>query len=122
MALALTLKLQSQQDPVSQKDAAVTAYLSMPAWKYYTLSLLLYLGTLVTAIFITDLGLVFDIAGGFGACMLSFGLPGVLYLIMVRDPKAKVGVETKGQRTCNQVGAVLMITLSVVNFVLVVIK
>ena len=54
--------------------------------------------------------------------MLGFGLPGLLYLIMIRDPKANIGVETKGQRTCNKVGAVLVIALSLINFVFVVIK
>ena len=94
----------------------------MPDWKYYTLTLLLYFVVLMAAILTNDIAVVFEIVGGFGCCITGYGLPGLLYLNMIRNPEANHAVETSRQRTCNKIGAVVMIMTSIVNFLLVIAK
>ena len=98
------------------------AYLKMPNWQYYSLTLGLYISCVLASIFITNIGAVFEFVGAFGLSITSFTLPGVMYLLMLRNPKAFLEIESAKQRRWNKVGAISMITLSVFNMILVVMK
>ena len=56
------------------------AYLKMPGVKYYTLTLVLYAGCILGAIFVDNIATVFEFVGAFGLSLSSFTLPGVMYL------------------------------------------
>lgn len=58
------------------------AYLKMPGWKYYSLTVGLYAVCVIGAIFVEDLAIVFDYVGAFGSSLLTFTLPGTIYLLM----------------------------------------
>ena len=75
-------------------DEAELAYLKMAPWKYYTLTLILYIGCILASIFISDITIVFDYVGAFGGSLLCFTLPGVMYLLILRNPHAKHELET----------------------------
>ena len=98
------------------------AYLKMPGWKYYTLTLLLYLGCILGAIFITNIAVVFEFVGAFGLSIMSFTIPGLMYLLILRNEKALTELESDRQRFWNSIGSYLVIALSVVNMILVVVK
>ena len=66
----------------------------MPAWKYYTLTLTLYIGTILASIFVDDVAAVFDYVGAFGCSLTSFTVPGVMYLLMIRKADANKNIET----------------------------
>lgn len=61
----------------------------MPAWKYYFLTMSLYVGCILASIFIDDIAAVFEFVGAFGMSLTSFTLPGIMYLLMLRNPNAK---------------------------------
>lgn len=61
----------------------------MPAWKYYFLTMSLYVGCILASIFIDDIAAVFEFVGAFGLSLTSFTLPGIMYLLMLRNPNAK---------------------------------
>lgn len=61
----------------------------MPAWKYYGLTMSLYIGCILASIFIDDIAAVFEFVGAFGLSLTSFTLPGTMYLLMLRQPTAK---------------------------------
>ena len=58
------------------------AYLKMPNVKYYSLTLSLYVVCILGAIFVKDLAIVFDFVGAFGSSLLTFTLPGTIYLLL----------------------------------------
>lgn len=89
---------------------------------YYTLTLVLYAGCILTSVFIDDISMVFDFVGSFGLSLISFMLPGVLYLLILRNPKAKHEIESSALRKWNIAGAVLSILLSLFNIALVIVK
>ena len=70
------------------------AYLKMPAWKYYTLTLSLYIGCILGSIYIDDIAAVFEFVGAFGLSLTSFTLPGIMYLLMQCNPNANHAIET----------------------------
>ena len=104
------------------KNEAELAYLKMAPWKYYTLTLSLYIGCILASIFIDDIAAVFEFVGAFGLSLTSFTLPGVMYLLMLRNPNANHDIETVRQRRWNKVGAILVISLSIFNMCLVLYK
>lgn len=57
------------------------------------LTLTLYGSCILAAILIKNIGTVFEFVGAFGISFTSFGLPGLMYLIMLRKPKAKTEIE-----------------------------
>ena len=98
------------------------AYLKMASWKYYTLTLILYGGCILGAIFVDDIGVIFEFVGAFGLTITSFMLPSVMYLIMLRNEKAFLEIESDRQRFWNKVGSIFMICLSTMNMILVIVK
>ena len=94
----------------------------MAPWKYYTLTLSLYIGCILASIFIDDIAAVFEFVGAFGLSLTSFTLPGVMYLLMLRNPHANLDIETARQRRWNKTGAILVISLSIFNMCLVLYK
>jgi len=98
------------------------AYLKMAAWKYYTLTLSLYTCIILASIFIDDIAAVFDFVGAFGLSLTSFTLPGVMYILMLRNPNANHELETYKKRMWNFAGSVFVICLSVFNMCLVIYK
>jgi len=70
------------------------AYLKMPGWKYYTLTLLLYAVCVIGAIFVKDLAIVFDFVGAFGLSLTAFSLPAIMYLLLQKNERANHDVET----------------------------
>lgn len=66
----------------------------MPAWKYYTLTLILYVAAVLISIFVEDIAVVFDFIGAFGLSMTSFTIPGVMYLLMIRKADVNKNIET----------------------------
>ena len=98
------------------------AYLKMASWKYYSLTLFLYAGCILGAIFVEDIGVIFEFVGAFGLTITSFMLPSVMYLIILRNEKAFLELESNKQRFWNKFGAIFMICLSIVNMILVIVK
>ena len=94
----------------------------MPKWQYYTFTLCMYACCVLTSVFIDDVSLVFDFVGSFGLSIVSFMLPGILYLLILRNPKANHQIETRGLRGWNIAGAILVILLSILNIGLVIAK
>ena len=68
--------------------------MKMPDIKYYSLTVALYVICTLASIFISNIAFVFDFVGAFGLSLTSFTLPGVMYLIVIKNPQAKEGVET----------------------------
>ena len=98
------------------------AYLRMSDCRYYSLTLSLYVSCIFAAILVKDIGAVFEFVGAFGISFTSFALPGLMYLVMVRKPSARKGLETDKQRRRNTVGSICMICLSLFNILLVIFK
>mmetsp|Transcript_23302 Transcript_23302/g.31148 ORF Transcript_23302/g.31148 Transcript_23302/m.31148 type:complete len:95 (-) Transcript_23302:86-370(-) len=94
----------------------------MPNLKYYSLTVSLYIGCVLASVFVSNIATVFEFVGAFGLSLTSFTLPGLMYLLVIRNPEAKTGLETSRQRKWNKIGASLMIALSLFNMLLVVIK
>ena len=94
----------------------------MPSWKYYSLTIALYIVCVAGAIAFDDVGTIFEFVGAFGLSLNSFLMPGLMYLIMIRNPSALLEIETDKQRSWNKIGSYAMITVSVVNMILVVVK
>ena len=67
----------------------------MPGWKYYSLTLFLYGSCVVGAVFIDNLGIVFEFVGAFGLSITSFTMPGLMYLIILKNPRAILEVESE---------------------------
>ena len=78
----------------SNNNGCELAYLKMPAWKYYTLTLSLYVGCILASILIDDIAAVFEFVGAFGLSLTSFTLPGAMYLLILRNPDANHEIET----------------------------
>ena len=98
------------------------AYLKMPSWKYYGLTMLLYIGCINGAIFVDNIATVFEFVGAFGLSLMSFTLPGAMYLMILKNPKALHEIESDKERKWNKVGSIFMIALSIFNMLLVIIK
>ena len=96
------------------------AYLKMPAMKYYPLTLVLYAVCVIAAIFVDDLGLVFELVGAFA--VTGFILPSLMYLIMIRNPRAFNELETPRQRLLNKIWSFTMIAFNISNMILVILK
>ena len=58
-------------------------YLNMENCVYYPVTMGLYTLTVVLALFIDDLGVVFDIIGAFGFGVTAFALPCIFYWILI---------------------------------------
>ena len=98
------------------------AYLKMPSWKYYSLTMLLYICCVIGAITVDNLGIVFEFVGAFGTSVVSFTMPGLMYLLILRNPNAFTELESGKVRLLNIIGSILMILLSVLNMILVLFK
>ena len=98
------------------------AYLKMPSWKYYLLTMVLYVGCVLGSVFIDNIATVFEFVGAFGLSMTSFTIPGLMYLIILRNPKAFTEIESNRARFWNKIGSVFAISLSIFNCILVVVK
>jgi len=98
------------------------AYLKMANWKYYTLTLSLYIICILGAIFVEDIAIIFDFVGAFGLSITCYLLPGLIYLVLLRNEKAFHEVESPKQRKCNTIGAYSVIAMSVFNMILVIVK
>ena len=72
------------------------AYLKMAPWKYYTLTLILYGGCIAGAIFVNDVGVIFEFVGAFGLTITSFTLPSIMYLLILRNDRAHLNIESSG--------------------------
>ena len=102
MTKALQYKIQQQEighvkDQVAEGEEegeSELAYLKLPNWTYYSLTLFLYIGTVLGAIFIDNIAVVFEFVGAFGLSLTSFTMPGIMYLLMIRNPKAHLGIES----------------------------
>jgi len=90
--------------------------------KYYSLTLILYAGCIVGSILVDNITVVFEFVGAFGLSFSSFTLPGVMYLLVIRNPRAFNEIETPRSRFWNKVGSVAAISLSVFNMLLVIVK
>ena len=84
-----------------EEDEASIAYLKMASWKYYTITLFLYIICILGAIFVEDLAILFDFVGAFSLSIISFTLPGIFYLLLLRNEKALLELESARQRKCN---------------------
>ena len=60
----------------------------MANWKYYSITLFLYIICILGAIFVEDLAILFDFVGAFSLSVVSFTLPGTLYLLLLKNDKA----------------------------------
>lgn len=105
-----------------EEGESTLAYLKMPGILYYSLTMLLYVICVLGAIFVEDIAIVFDFVGAFGLSSTSFTLPGVLYLLLLRNERAFHAVESARQRKCNTFGSYAVITLSIFNMLLVIVK
>ena len=114
--------MRDQVEDGEEEGESELAYLKMPDVKYYSITLVLYVGCVTAAVFFTDIGTIFEYVGAFGLSITSFLLPGAIYLKMLRHPKALLEVESSRARKCNTIGSVAMIAISVFNMVLVVVK
>ena len=94
----------------------------MPSWLYYSLTLVLYAACVTVSLFVEDISVVFDFVGSFGLSVISFLLPGVLYLLILRKADAKHQIESKKLRCWNIAGAIFVILLSLFNMGLVIMK
>ena len=70
------------------------AYLKMASWKYYSLTLCLYIGCILGSIFVDNIATVFEFVGAFGLSLTSFTLPGIMYLMILKNPKALHEIES----------------------------
>ena len=84
--------------------------------------MILYVSCILASIFIGDIAVVFEFVGAFGMSTTSFTLPGLMYLLVLRNPKAKLAIETPKQRKWNKIGAFCVIVLSIFNILLVTFK
>ena len=94
----------------------------MASWKYYSLTMFLFTTCTVGAAFIDDIGIIFEFVGAFGLTITSFTLPAVMYLIMIKNPKAFLEVESDRQRFWNKIGSICLITFSILNGLSVIVK
>ena len=94
----------------------------MPNALYYPLTMALYIGCILGSIFIDNIATVFEFVGAFGLSLTSFSLPGLMYLLILRNPRAFHEIESPKQRKWNKCGAISMICLSVFNMILVIVK
>ena len=94
----------------------------MPSFKYYSMTLILYGVCVLGSIFIDNIAVVFEFVGAFGLSLTSFTLPGIMYLRILKDPKALLELETDSQRKWNRFGSYCVIALSVFNMLLVIVK
>jgi len=80
MKKALQYKIQQQEighvrDEVAEGEEEgenELAYLKMPDWKYYSLTLFIYASLIVGSCVISDIGTVFEFVGAFGISFMSF--------------------------------------------------
>lgn len=84
--------------------------------------MILYTGCILGAVFVDDIAVVFEFVGSFGMSLTSFTLPAVMYLMMIRNPKAFHEIESEKQRLWNKIGSVFMVVFSVTNMLMVVVK
>ena len=94
--------------------------MKMANWKYYTLSVVLYLACVVCSIFVNNLGVVFDLVGAFGLALTGFFMPGYCYLLLLKNPKAFHEIEGPKMRKCNIVGSYILMITCIINIGLVV--
>ena len=94
----------------------------MANWKYYSLTMILYVSCVLGAVFIDDIAVVFEFVGAFGLSIASFTMPGLMYLIILRNPKAFTEIESERSQFWNKIGSYFVIMLSLVNMILVVVK
>lgn len=87
--------MKDQVEEGEDEGESMLAYLKMPGWKYYSLTLTLYISCILGAIFITDIGTVFEFVGAFGLSITSFTMPGLMYLLILRNEKAFVEIESE---------------------------
>ena len=78
-----------------EDDEGKLAYLKMPSTKYYILTIGLYLACTTASIIVSDIAVVFEFAGAFGLSLTSFTMPGMMYLIVIKNPQVKAGVESE---------------------------
>ena len=64
----------------ADQDDVKLAYLKMSNCKYYSVSATLYVVTVLGAVFIEDVTVIFDVLGGF--TITDWMLPGVVYLLL----------------------------------------
>ena len=79
------------------------------------------------AIFISDLGTIFEFIGAFGFSISAFILPAIFYLVMTAKRessglKFKVDEYSRSTITINRIGSYLLIMLGLTNMILVVYK
>ena len=82
----------------------------------------LYVTCVLGAIFVEDLGTIFEFVGAFGLSLNSFLMPGLMYLVMIRNPKALLEMESDNRRKLNTIGSYAMISVSIINMISVVVK
>lgn len=114
--------VKDQIDEGEEEGENELAYLKMPNWKYYALTIGLYIVCIIGAIFIEDLAIVFDFVGAFGSCILTFTLPGTLYLLLQRNERANHSIESDKARKCNVIGSYAAIFISIINMIMVIVK
>lgn len=114
--------VKDQVEEGEEEGEQTLAYLKMPSWKYYTLTMTIYTMCVLGAILVADVAIVFDFVGAFGLSITSFTLPACMYLILQRNEKAFHEVESSKQRKCNHIGSYCALTLSIVNMILVIVK
>ena len=73
---------------------AELAYLKMSSLKYYSMTLLLYSVCILGSVFIDNIGTVFEFVGAFGLSLTSFTLPSIMYLLILKNPRALLEIET----------------------------
>ena len=86
--------MKDQVEEGEEEGESELAYLKMPGWKYYSLTLILYISCVLGAVFINNIATVFEFVGAFGLSITSFTMPGLMYLLIIRNPKAFIEIES----------------------------
>jgi len=97
-------------------------YLSMPNRKYYTITVILYLICIGVPLFVSDLGVLFELISAFGLAVICYAMPGIFYLLLISSPNSNRHIEGKCQRILNVIGSITMIMVCIINMGLVVYK
>ena len=71
------------QKALEANDKTEQAYLKMPNWQYYLLTILLYVMCVLGSIYVTNVATIFDILGAF--TITDWMLPGLCYLLLNKE-------------------------------------
>ena len=98
-------------------------YMNMENCIYYPVTMGLYAVCVVLALFLNDLGVVFDIVGSFGFGVTAFALPCIFYWVLISQERMS-GERAKKPKTvlCTKIACAFLMCVAVSNIVLVIVK